>query len=117
MTARLCFDYTNNIPKYEAIELKVEHLYVYGDSTLVIHQVKEEWEIRDHKLIPYKAYIKGMIEHFEDIEFHHISREDNQLAEALANLSSMFEVSQEEELPMIKMQSYENPIYCHFIEE
>ena len=117
MTARLCFDYTNNIAKYEAIELKVEHLYVYGDSTLVIHQVKEEWEIRDHKLIPYKAYIKGMIEHFEDIEFHHISREDNQLAEALANLSSMFEVSQEEELSMIKMQSYENPIYYHFIEE
>jgi len=50
-----------------------------------------------------------MIEHFEDIEFHHISREDNQLADALATLSSMFEVSQEEELPMIKIQSYENP--------
>jgi len=29
----------------------------------------------------------------------------------------MFEVSQEEELPMIKMQSYENPMYYHFIEE
>jgi len=25
-----------------------------------------------------------MIEHFEDIEFHHISREDNQLADAIA---------------------------------
>jgi len=83
MTARLCF----NIAEYEAcvmgiraaIELKVERLHVYDDSALVIHQVKEEWETRDHKLIPYKAYIKGMIEHFEDIEFHHISREDNQL--------------------------------------
>jgi len=29
----------------------------------------------------------------------------------------MFEVSREEKLPMIKMQSYENPVYCHFIEE
>jgi len=44
-----------------------------------------------------------MIEHFEDIKFHHISREDNQLANALATLSSMFEVSREEKLPMIKM--------------
>ena len=90
---------------------------VYGDSALVIHQVKGEWETRDHKLIPYKAYIKGLIEHFEEIEFHHIVRDDNQLADALATLSSMFVVSQEEELPLIKMQSYENPVYCNFIEE
>jgi len=75
MTARLCFDCTNNIAEYEAcvmgiqavIELKVKRLNVYGDSTLITHQVKREWETRDHKLIPYKAYIKGMIEHFEDI--------------------------------------------------
>jgi len=58
-----------------------------------------------------------MIEHFEDIEFHHISREDNQLADALATLSSMFVISQEKDLPMIKMQSHEDLVYCHFIEE
>jgi len=125
MTARLCFDCTNNIAEYEAcvmgiraaIELKLERLNVYGDSALVIHQVKGEWETRDHKLIPYKAYIKGLIEHFEQIEFHHILRDDNQLSDALATLSSMFEVSQEEDLPLIKMQSYESPVYCNFIEE
>ena len=125
MTARLYFDCTNNIAEYEAcamgiqaaIDLKVECLNVYGDSALVIHQIKGEWETRDQKLIPYKTYIKGMIEHFEDIEFHHISREDNQLADALATLSSMFVISQEEDMPMIKMQSHEDPVYCHFIEK
>jgi len=125
MTARLCFECTNNIAEYEAcvmgiraaIEMKIERLNVYGDSTLVIHQVKGEWETRDHKLIPYKTYIKGLIEHFERIEFHHISRDDNQLADALSTLSSMFEVSQEEDLPLIKMQSYESSVYCNFIEE
>jgi len=125
MTARLYFECTNNIAEYEAcvmgiraaIEMKIERLNVYGDSALVIHQVKGEWETGDHKLIPYKAYIKGLIEHFEQIEFHHILRDDNQLADALATLSSMFEVSQEEDLPLIKMQSYENPVYCNFIEE
>ena len=125
MTARLCFDCTNNIAEYEAcamgiraaIEYKARRLNVYGDSALVIHQVKGEWETRDQKLIPYKAYIRGLVEYFDEIEFHHISREDNQLADALATLSSMFAISQEEELPMIKMQSHENPVYCNFIEE
>jgi len=41
-----------------AIELKVERLNVYGDSALVTHQVKGEWETQDHKLIPYKHISK-----------------------------------------------------------
>ena len=60
-TARLCFDYTNNIAEYEAcaigirvaIDFGVKLLKVYGDSTLVIHQLKGESETRDHKLVPY----------------------------------------------------------------
>ncbi|XP_050902813.1 uncharacterized protein LOC127115277 [Lathyrus oleraceus] len=47
-TARLCFDYTNNMTEYEAciydteasIDLRIKILEVYGDSTLVISQVK-----------------------------------------------------------------------------
>jgi len=50
MTARLYFDCTNNIAEYEAcvmgirtaIEYKARCLNVYGDSALVIHQVKGE---------------------------------------------------------------------------
>ena len=56
LTARLCFDCTNNIAEYEAcamgikaaIESKVKTLKVYGDSALVILQLKGEWETRDH---------------------------------------------------------------------
>jgi len=39
------------------------------------------------------------------------------LADALATLSSMFELNQEGELPTIKMKSHEHPTYCNFIEE
>jgi len=50
MTARLCFKCTNNIAEYEAcamgiqvaIESKANFLNVYGDSTLVIHQLRGE---------------------------------------------------------------------------
>ena len=125
VTARLCFGCTNNIAEYEAcvmgiraaIEYKVKILEVYGDSALVVHQIKGEWETRDQKLIPYQAYIKGLMEYFDDITFHHIPREDNQLADALATLSSMFELNQERELPTIKMKSHEHPTYYNFIEE
>jgi len=125
MTARLCFSCTNNVAEYEAcamgilaaIESKVKVLEVYGDLALVVHQLKGEWETRDQNLIPYQSYIKGLIKHFDSIEFHHIPREDNQLAYAFATLSSMFEISQDEEMPMIKMRSYEQPTYCYLVEE
>ncbi|XP_028196657.1 uncharacterized protein LOC114381590 [Glycine soja] len=60
-TARLGFDCTNNMAEYEAcalgvqatIDFNVKLLKVYGDSVLVIHQLRGEWETRDHKLIPY----------------------------------------------------------------
>ena len=79
-TARLGFDCINNMAEYEAcalgiqatIDFKVKLLKVYGDSALVIHQLRREWEIRDHKFIPYQAYVRKLIEFFDDISFHHI---------------------------------------------
>ena len=49
-TSRLCFDCTNNMDEYEAcimgikaaIDLRVKFLIVFGDSTLVINQIKGE---------------------------------------------------------------------------
>jgi len=40
--------------------------------------------------VPYQAYIRKLIEFFDDISFHHIAREENQMADALATLASMF---------------------------
>jgi len=64
-TARLDFRCTNNMAEYEAcvlgiqmaIERKVKTLKVYGDSALVIYQLKGEWETRDSKLVLYHDYI------------------------------------------------------------
>ena len=83
--ARLGFDYTNNMAEYEvctlgiqaAIDFKVKLLKVYRDSALVIHQLRGEWKTKDHKLIPYQAYIWKLIEYFDDISFHHIPKEEN----------------------------------------
>jgi len=113
MTTRLCFNCTNKIVEYEAcvmgiqvaIESKEKILNMYGDSMLVIHQLRGEWETMDQKLIPYRAYIMELVEYFDFIEFHHIPREDNQLEDALATLSSMFEINMDGVLPMMQMKS------------
>ncbi|XP_006589985.1 uncharacterized protein LOC114371546 [Glycine soja] len=89
-TAKLGFDCMNNMAEYEAfalgihvtIDFNIKLLKVYGDSALVIHQLRGEWETRDHKLIPYQNYIKKLAEFFEDVSFHHVPREENQMADA-----------------------------------
>ncbi|RDY07668.1 hypothetical protein CR513_08188, partial [Mucuna pruriens] len=61
--------------------------------------------------------MKGLIEHFGDITFHHIPHDDNQLVKALATLSSTFELNKERSLPLVIIQSHDQPTYCHLIEE
>ena len=59
-TARLEFNYTNNMTEYEAcimgleeaIDLIIKFLYVYGNSALVINQIKGEWDTHHPCLIP-----------------------------------------------------------------
>jgi len=70
-TARLGFNCTNNMAEYEACALAVQ-------ATI------------DHKLIPYQAYIKELAGFFDQIFFHHVPREENQMANVLATLASMF---------------------------
>ncbi|CAN0916907.1 Retrovirus-related Pol polyprotein from transposon 297 [Linum grandiflorum] len=124
ITAKICFDCTNNIAEYEAcafgisaaIKMNIKRLKVYGDSALVIYQLREEWETRDHKLVPYQKYIKGMMAHFESIQFDHISRVDNQIADALATLSSMYELDETETNPRIEIKKQGTPAYLANIE-
>ena len=63
--ARLYFDCTNNIAEYKAsilgleaaIDLRIKHLEVFGDSALVVYQVNSEWDTKHPKLIPYWDHI------------------------------------------------------------
>jgi len=124
-TARLGFDCTNNMAKYEAcalgiqagIDFNVKLLKVYGDSALVIHQLRGEWETKDHKLIPYQTYIKKLVEFFNDVSFHHVPKEENQMVDVLATLASMFQLTPHGDLPYIKFRCRSKPAYCYLIEE
>ncbi|KAA3460715.1 RNA-directed DNA polymerase (Reverse transcriptase), Ribonuclease H [Gossypium australe] len=103
-TSKLDFDCTNNMAKYEAcimgiraaIERKIKVLEVYGDSALVIYQLKGEWETRYPKLIEYRRLVLELIIEFDDITFYYFPRDENQMADALATLASMVKMNKQE---------------------
>ncbi|KAA3465325.1 reverse transcriptase [Gossypium australe] len=92
-----------------AIKCKIKALEVYGDSALVIYQLKGEWETRDPKFINYRRIVLGLIEEFDDITFNYLPRDENQMTDALATLASMIKVSKQEDVKPIQMSIYEAP--------
>ncbi|KAL0546892.1 hypothetical protein IC582_016810 [Cucumis melo] len=120
LTAKLCFECTHNIAEHEACimglqvacDMSIKKLKVLDDSMLVIHQVKEEWETRDAKLVPYSQYVIKLSQNFEKILFDHVPREDNRMADALAILAVMFDLNLEFELHPIQITKRDVPAYC-----
>ncbi|KAA3479846.1 RNA-directed DNA polymerase (Reverse transcriptase), Ribonuclease H [Gossypium australe] len=100
-TSKLDSDCTNNMEEYEAcimgiraaIEREIKVLEVYGDSALVIYQLKGEWKTRDPKLIKYRKLVLELIEDVDDIAFYYLPQDENQMADALATLASMVKVN------------------------
>ncbi|KAJ9176821.1 hypothetical protein P3X46_012093 [Hevea brasiliensis] len=119
------FDRAVNLSEYEAcvmglqaaIEMKVRKLEVYGDSALIIYQVKGEWQTKDPKLIPYQKYLLELIKKFKEIPFTHLSREKNQFADALATLAVMAQMEEGQTTQVIKIKARSEPAYCFMIEE
>ena len=84
-TSRLCFNCTNNMVEYEAcimglkaaIDLRIKFLSVFGDSALVISQIKGEWDTKYPNLIPCREHVLTLLPHFEEVTFEHFPREEN----------------------------------------
>ncbi|KAK5784462.1 hypothetical protein PVK06_038986 [Gossypium arboreum] len=84
-TVRLNFFCTNNIAEYEAcimglhavIERNIKTLEVYGDSALVIYQIRGDWGVRDSKLVKYSDLVAELIKEFKEITFNYFPREEN----------------------------------------
>ncbi|XP_016755113.1 uncharacterized protein [Gossypium hirsutum] len=120
---RLNFDEASNVVGngigaiLEAIERNIKMLEVYGDSALVIYQLKGEWETRDPKLIRYQRLVLELIEELDNITFCYLPREENQMADALATLASMGKVNKLEGMKPIQISIYEIAAHYYSIEE
>jgi ribonuclease HI len=88
---RLHFPASNNVTEYEAlimglriaIELRVRHLDVRGDSQLVIDQVMKNSSCRDPKMEAYCEEVRRLENKFHGLELNHIARRYNEAADEL----------------------------------
>jgi ribonuclease HI len=84
---------TNNQAEYRAVlfalerakELEVEEIEFRLDSLLVVNQMKGIFKVKNKDLWPIYEQIKNLCSEFKKVEFVHVLREFNKLADAEAN--------------------------------
>ena len=88
-------DKTNNQAEYaglllglrEAVEMGIKDLLVFGDSQLIIYQMKQIYKVKNENLLDIYNEICKLTRIFNYIEFVHVYRNKNKRADQLANLA------------------------------
>ncbi len=84
---------TNNVAEYTALKLALEEckkmgarkIHSYLDSLLVVNQMKGIFKIKNRDLWPIHDAIKKLVDGFDEVNFSHVPREFNKLADAQVN--------------------------------
>jgi hypothetical protein len=66
----------------------------YGDSKLVVQQIKGESQCLDGVLNEYRDRCLALVRNLEMFHIHHVPRERNRKANALAQRASRYEVTE-----------------------
>jgi ribonuclease HI len=84
---------TNNVAEYQALikllematELHLDKLLVRSDSQLLVKQMQGHYKVKDEKIKALYHKVQTLLKSFNAIEFCHIPRTENKLADQLAN--------------------------------
>jgi ribonuclease HI len=84
---------TNNVAEYEALLIGLEALlksgkkqiHVHSDSQLLVRQLNGEYRVKDEKLKVLFERATHLLRQFERYRIIHVPREENKLADRLAN--------------------------------
>ena len=84
---------TNNVAEYvgmliglqEAVKKNIKEIHVYGDSLLVIKQMRKEYAVNSISLKPYNKKAFELAKQIGKVRYSHIYRDQNALADRLAN--------------------------------
>ncbi|XP_072146349.1 uncharacterized protein [Setaria viridis] len=93
---QIMFRVSHNAAEYKAalhglcitISLGIKHLLIRGDSVLMINQLNKNWSRTRDKMDASCAEIRKMEGKFYGLEFHHVIRDKNMAADALAKMGS-----------------------------
>ncbi|MBN1622608.1 MAG: ribonuclease HI family protein [Endomicrobiales bacterium] len=84
---------TNNIAEYKALLHALElarkyapcSLQIYLDSELIYNQMLGSYKVKNEKLLEYFVAAQKMLNDFEKVDFVHVKRDKNKLADKLVN--------------------------------
>jgi len=97
---KLAFDCSNNEAEYEALiaglkilkKLKAKRIVVYGDSDLVIKQVKGEFQAKHPRMRAYHNAVLDILKLFSDYTLTCVPRIQNGVADGLAKAASNLKI-------------------------
>jgi ribonuclease HI len=86
---------TNNLAEYQALilglegalDLGVGELLVRLDSELLVRQLQGRYQVKSPHLKPLYEQARALVRRFASVKFQHIPREQNAIADRLANLA------------------------------
>jgi ribonuclease HI len=101
LSYKLEFETANNVEEYEALvlglratkDMGIEELAVFGDTKLIVYQVKNIYQAKHPRLKTYKYEVWDLIDNFFlafNISF--IPREENTMANSLVVSASHFKI-------------------------
>jgi ribonuclease HI len=85
---------TNNLAEYHslkggleaAVAMGARVVHVFMDSLLVINQMKGIYKIKNRELVAVHQAVRALLPQFEQVQFTHVPREYNKLADAEVNV-------------------------------
>ena len=85
---------SNNVAEYSGFiaileyllkqNLNKEKITIYGDSKLVIEQMKGNWRMKSGFYIPFAVKAKALLKSFKKVDLQWIPREENDIADELS---------------------------------
>jgi ribonuclease HI len=68
------------------VSLGIKRLIASGDSKVDIDQVNKACDIKKDSMNAYYTEVHKLEDHFEGLEFHHVSRDNNMVVDNLSKL-------------------------------
>ena len=98
------------------MEQNIRKIDMYGDSILIICQVKGKWQTKNEKLRPYQEYLSKLAREFEEIKFTHLGMEGKHFVDALVTLASMARIDFRHKVQSVYIDIRNNPAYYCSVE-
>ncbi|GMQ02073.1 hypothetical protein CsSME_00048471 [Camellia sinensis var. sinensis] len=76
-----------------ALQISIEELSIYGDSELVVKQLRGEYIVKKTSVIPYHERADQLLSQFRKTHIFHVKRRTNARADSLASLAASLTLS------------------------